>query len=646
MTLIPEFENLKKAIELERQEEIEMYRQRYFEIPLQERLARRFTLYPVQVIAEEAGLGDQWILTLETNDELLRTSNFLPGQVVAFYPVSEENNRKREEMNGVVWKTKGSQLQIALRNDEVPDWVYQGKLVINQFLDETTYEAMNQILLAWSVVTDPELVYLRNVLLGLKEPHETPLPYQFFHVGLNESQNQAVQKILEAEHLAIVHGPPGTGKTTTLVQAIVQVLKHEKQVMVSAPSNTAVDVMTERLAKEGVKVLRIGHPARVTEELWPNTLEARFENHPDHKELKKLRKETEQIRARALKFKRNFGHEEREERKRLLNEAADIRKMANKLELQIMESVLAEAQVICCTPVGSTHDLLESLQVRTVFLDEAAQCLTPLALIPLMKGRRLVLAGDHWQLPPTVKSVEAGKQGLAETLFEKLIARFPNQSVMLDTQYRSHQHIMEFSSRKFYHHGLHAHASVALKKLKDSDSPLFDPVHFVDTAGCSYLEWQNPETLSYKNPEEASLVIRHIKQYLKNLSLELPVETLQKLSIGILSPYKEQVKELLVMAQNDDQLKTWKNQLVIDTIDGFQGQERDILYISLVRSNDTGEVGFLKDIRRMNVALTRAKKRLVVIGDSATLSNFGFYADFIKYIDEIGAYQSAWEFMA
>jgi predicted DNA helicase len=346
----------------------------------------------------------------------------------------------------------------------------------------------------------------------------------------------------------------------------------------------------------------------------------------------------------AGKYKRTFGREEREQRQLFYQEARKILSEARVLEDYITSNQFEKAQVIACTPVVSANRMMRDKQFSTVFIDEAAQALEPMCWIPISRSNRVIFAGDHFQLPPTVKSKKAEDAGLKETLFEQCM-NIPNASVMLNTQYRMHENIMNFSNNQFYKDNLLADVSVKDTRLSfdENEHLLFTPFDFIDTAGCGFAEITNPESLSTANPEEATLLINHLKLLLQQCEQIKPSH--KKINIGIISPYKEQVQHITNKVNEDEYFKNTNFNIAIKTIDGFQGQERDVIYISMVRSNDAMEVGFLSDTRRMNVALTRAKKKLVVIGDSATLGNHPFYKNFLDYVESINAYKSAWEFL-
>jgi predicted DNA helicase len=426
------------------------------------------------------------------------------------------------------------------------------------------------------------------------------------------------------------------------VQAIRLVLQTEKQVLVCAPTNTAVDLVTEKLMEQGINVLRVGHPARVSEGLLKTTIDGQVQGHEHYKDIKNLRRNAEEYFRMAGKYKRSFGKEEAKQRAMYYTEAKNCIKESRLLEDYIVSSLFDNAEVICCTPVTSTNKALAKKQFNTLFFDEASQALEAISWIPLLKCRRVIFSGDHFQLPPVVKSMKAKQEGLDETMLDRL-TKYENVSALLTRQYRMHRHIMQFSNAYFYNNELEADVTVkdTLLSLNENFPVLNVPIELVDTAGCSFDELQNPETLSMSNKGEADLLFKHVELLLQQYQLS---GEQQKIDIGIISPYKEQIELLKEKLQEFDYANYPVRELAVKTIDGFQGEERDVIYISLVRSNSNSEIGFLSDIRRMNVALTRAKKKLVVIMDTATIGNHPFYKAFIEYCETHGFYKSAWEY--
>lgn len=632
-------------VEIERQEEREQFRTRFLETPLDTRMAKGLTLYPVSIDEIKVGLGDRLLIDLDKPQSAEGSYVFQVGKIVSLW--SNSDGKKKPFTTAVITKSRAESLTISLDTDELPDWIHDGKLGLDLYYDERTFNEMQKALKTMRDARGDRVAELREVLFGEEKPYGQRKEFSYELPDLNSSQNEALKKVQLAVDLAIIHGPPGTGKTHTLIRTIVQSLKHEKQVLVTAPSNLAVDLLVEKLALSGVDVVRIGHPARISEVVLQRSLDVQCAIHPGSRSIKDLRKEADKTRKKAFKFKRSFGRAEREERRQLKFEARELQKEAKRQEKAILKSVLDRAQVLACTITSANNSIMDDRRFSTVFIDEAAQSMLPASLIPILKSKRVVFAGDHCQLPATIKSQKAGRQGLSESLFEHCMYRFPEASVMLKTQYRMNRQIMGFSSRQFYKNDLHADPSVADHSLGNNpEKPLlFQPLHFIDTAGCGYDEVLNPETLSRSNPGEAGVLIRHLSSLLAALPKPDKEDLEASPSIGIISPYKDQVRLLRTEAADHKALWPWLKRLSIDSVDGFQGQERDIIYISLVRSNPKGEIGFLSDTRRMNVALTRARKKLVVIGDSATLGNHGFYQAFLDYVDEVESYASAWEFM-
>lgn len=631
---------LKQLLKIERDEDYEQYKAHFMRNNINYRKQNGVTWFPIVITNTEIGLGEYISIDIERTTNHNEPHQFSGGKIAALF---SNTHQDVTPINGTIKVINPNKLRLTLSIDELPDWCDDGKLGINLLFDENSYKEMNIALDKVINAKGNRLATLRDVLYNVIAPsfdynvHEITIP------SLNNSQNKAVNKILQAQDVAIIHGPPGTGKTTTLVQAIAQVLKTEKQVLVCSSSNTAVDILTEKLHRAKISVLRLGNPARISDEVLINTLDAKVAAHQSYKDLKAYRKTAEEYFRMAGKYKRTFGKSDREQRQLLYQEARKILNEARVLEDYITYEQFDKAQVICCTPVVSANRMMRDKHFTTVFIDEAAQALEPMCWIPISRSNRVIFAGDHFQLPPTVKSKKAEAEGLKETLFEQAM-KIEGISVMLNTQYRMHEHIMNFSNQQFYGGNLLADSSVksTLLSKQTEDFYLNKALSFIDTAGCGFNEITNPESLSIANPEEAVLLLKHLRLLLNQYREKIKVT--KEITVGIISPYKEQVQYLTQLISADEELQLMPAKIVVKTVDGFQGQERDIIYISLVRSNDNKEIGFLNDIRRMNVALTRARERLVVIGDSATLANHPFYNAFIEYAESVDAYQSAWEF--
>jgi ATP-dependent RNA/DNA helicase IGHMBP2 len=628
-----------ELIKLERQADMEQYRQKVLLRSISQRTKEGTTWYPVALKKDYIGTGERPIIEVERTNHLDQPHGFQSGKSVSVFS-NASGTPEKQHINGVVNYVRDNLMVITINSDELPEWLEDGMLGVDVMFDEMTYREMEAALKEVMKADNSRVADFKNILLGSDKAkvHREKYNPKVINI-LNASQHNALATVLEAEDVAFIHGPPGTGKTTTLVQAIMTTVQKERQVLVTAPSNAAVDLLVDKLSEQGMNVIRIGHPARVTEQTLSKTLDARIATHKHYQELRSLRKRMEQVRASALKFKRHFGYHEREQRKQLLQEAKLLKNDADTLEFYIVNDLLQNAQAICATLVGSSHPVLNKRKFNTVFIDEAAQALEPACWIPLLRSQRAIFAGDHQQLPPTIKSIEAARQGLSKTLFEKGIQRQPHTSAMLEVQYRMHESIMSFSSKYFYEGKLVAHESVKNWLL----APNQPAIEFVDTAGCGYQEKQDPETLSRSNEEEAQLLIRRAEAVIEEVGLETWVA--QNITLGIITPYSAQVDYLRKLKDASTILEPLKKLVSINTVDAFQGQERDVIAISFVRSNDKSEVGFLADIRRTNVAMTRAKKKLIMVGDSATLGSHPFYLELLEYVQQEGFYRSAFEFI-
>ncbi|MFT3739237.1 MAG: AAA domain-containing protein [Breznakibacter sp.] len=631
-SIIEELKKTQSLLLREKQEDLQQYKFLMAGTSLHERRKQGILWYPVGIEKTRFDSGERLLVKVSRPREHTEGHSFQSGKLVSLFMNNGQKGEERFSVNGVVNQVWESEMLLTLNADGMPDWIKDGKLGVQLLFDENSYLEMERAMRLVIEPNDERLARLRSVLLGDAEASFSGV-HEITSQRLNPGQNKAMNNVLAAEDVAIVHGPPGTGKTTTLVETIAQTLKTEPQVLVCAPSNAAIDLVVEKLHSTGINVVRIGHPARVTQENLDRTLDAQTARHLSFKDLRMVKRRAEEVRDIALKFKRSFGPEEREQRRLLLDEADALKKEASQLQFYITGDILSKAQVIATTLVGAANPVIRDRKYGTVFIDEAAQALEPATWIPITKARRVVFAGDHCQLPPTIKSVQAAKEGLEATLFEKAIQR-NHADVMLKEQYRMNIPIMAFSSRYFYKGELEANPSVAAWKIFPGDFP----VEFIDTAGCGFFEKREGDGHSICNPEEAQLLVKHFTQYLETALLN---GCTGAGTIGIISPYKAQtvlLKEML----NGSALEE-ENSLSINTVDSFQGQERDVIYISLVRSNEKGTIGFLNDIRRMNVAMTRARKKLVVIGDSATMGNHPFYGSLLDYFGEIGAYRSAFE---
>ncbi len=608
----------------EKAEDYRLYEERMMNTSIKEREKNGVTWYPVRLINDFISTGERITLEVTKHKNPEQKHSFQVGGVVGIFAGSEE---KGKTLGGVVSYLKEGTMRIVLNQSFLPDWIKEEKIGVNLLFDDGTYREMNRAIGTVMAAKNDRLSELRDIFYGAKSAHFTD-SFAYELPELNKMQNEAFASVIHAQDVAFVHGPPGTGKTTTLTKCIKEIAKNEKQVLVCAPSNAAVDLLVEKLVGEGLNVLRIGHPARLTPEVVENSLDVRISKHPDFERLKDMRKQSEEYRAMAGKYKRKFGALERKQKELLYKEAKALKSESRFLENYISENLVDNAEVIACTLTGASHSLLSDRLFKTVFIDESSQAMEAAAWIPILRARRVIMSGDHHQLPPTIKSREAAHAGLEQTLFAKGQENQPLGVVMLQTQYRMHPVIMGFSSEQFYDGKLKADESIDHRPIRFEE-----PVTFVDTAGAGYDEKVKTETLSTYNEEEASLLIRLLEK-----------EFLEEMSVGIIAPYKAQVEVLTRLVNQSDTLAPFRSEIDINSVDAFQGQERDIIYISLVRSNDRGEIGFLKEYRRLNVAMTRAKQRLVLVGDSATLGSDSFFNKMLDYVQAKGKYASVYEY--
>lgn len=646
MTSHEQLQKTFELIKLERQADLEYYRQKVLLRSIHERTREGTTWYPLRFNRDYIGTGERLIIEVERTNHLDQPHAFQSGKSVSVFS-NASGKPEKEHVNGVVNYVRDNVMSITLNSDDIPDWIEDGLVGVDVMFDEMSYREMEFALKEVMKAEDNRVAMMREILLGdekslrlkaesakLADDGIQAIPITSL---LNASQHEALTKVMETADIAFVHGPPGTGKTTTLVQAIIATVRLEKQVLVCAPSNAAVDLLADKLSEQGMNVLRIGHPARVTEQSLSKTMDARIAAHSNYGELREIRKRMEQARAMASKYKRTFGFHEREQRKLLKQEVKLLKSDADMLEFYIINDLLQNSDVICATLVGSSHPTLRGKRFRTAFIDEAGQALEPACWIPILRSERIIFAGDHLQLPPTIKSNEAARAGLSKTLFEKGIEKHPGQSSMLQVQYRMHEDIMKFSSQYFYKDELIADDSVKHELLRPNQVP----VEFIDTAGAGHAEDQDKETLSRFNHEEAQVLIRRVEKLAEEVGVEEWLE--QKITLGIITPYRAQVDYILKLTEASAILEPLRSLISINTVDAFQGQERDVIVISFVRSNDKGEVGFLGDIRRTNVAMTRARKKLIMIGDSATLGSHSFYLELIEYVQQKEFYKSVFE---
>ncbi len=580
------------------------------------------TLLDLAIANHESGLGGRTLLTLVKRNRTLRLPyhRLRVGSPVVLSPEDSDEDSQQ----GVVSSRRGDSIEVS-----VAHWPEGERFRLDLSADEVSRKrqaaALKNVEHARGL-TAP----LRDVLLGQREPGFSDPAECDFSASLNGSQQEAIRFALAAEHLAIIHGPPGTGKTTTVVELICQAIDQDEKVLACAPSNTAVDNLLERLVASGKRVVRIGHPARVDKRLRDHTLDAQVAREELTNVARDMFREAENLYRQAERYTR--AKPAPGSKQEMRREARRLKADARLLEQQAIKSVLDSADVVCATTTFN-EELLGDRRFDLAVIDEACQTTEPACWIPVQLADRVVLSGDHCQLPPTVLSQAAAREGFTTSLLERLIDHYGDRVTRrLDVQYRMHESIMQFSSQRFYDGTLEADSAVASHLLHDlpliEPSPLTsEPVTFIDTAGADWNEELEPGGESRRNPQEGALILRKVEQ--------LQQVGLSPRDMAVIAPYAAQVRWLRDHCNSDE--------LEIDTVDGFQGREKEAVLISCVRSNSTGEIGFLSDTRRMNVALTRARRKLIIIGDSATLGGHEFFAALLSYFESIGAHHSVWE---
>lgn len=606
---------LQKEYEYEK----ELYRQQTREAGIPKRIQQGVCWFPVKLGADRYNSLNQ--LTVEvTRTETEETEHsFEYGCPVCFFRISADRQIRYFNFSAVISYVQDNKMVVVLPGPQVlPELVVTGELGVQLYFDDTSYKTMFAALREVAEAKGNRTARLREVLLG-KAPalrRETG-PVRF--PWLNASQEKAVNQVLCAKEVAVVHGPPGTGKTTTLVEAVYETLHRENQVMVSAQSNTAVDWIAEKLVDRGIPVLRIGNSTRVNDKMLAFTYERRFEAHSDYPELWQIRKTIREMTGRL----RKSGREDRE---RLHNQLTKLRVRATGLEIRIDTELFTEARVIACTLVGAASRVLERKRFSSLFIDEAAQAIEAACWIAISRADRVILAGDHCQLPPTIKCIEAARGGLGRTLLEKVVLHKPETVSLLKIQYRMHEDIMRFPSRWFYHDELEAAPEVKYRGILDFDTP----VSWIDTSELDLQEKAVAEGTGRLNTGEAELLVRELKNYMERIGIRRILE--EHIDFGVISPYRAQVHYLRHLLKKEPFFRPCRRLITVHTVDGFQGQERDVIMISLVRANEKGQIGFLRDLRRMNVAITRARMKLLILGEAVTLTRHPFYRELYEYI--------------
>ncbi len=617
-------------LQLEYYTEKEAFRKLTEQIGMQRKVKRGDAWYPLRV-------GKSFYNSLnQTAIEVFRTSdqdiehNFEFGRPVMFFRVGN-SSLKYFSFTGTVSYVDGDRMVITVPDSAPLLDIQQSTDPIGVLLsfDETSYKLMFEALDRTMKAKNNRLACLRDLFYSHQKVGKFSFePMKF--PWLNPTQERAVNEVLWAKDVAIVHGPPGTGKTTTLVEAINETLMRESQVLVCAQSNMAVDWISEKLVDRGINVLRIGNPTRVNDKMLGFTYERRFESHADYPQLWAIRKAIRELRKNRKKGSENY-HQKME---RLKSRAAEI-------EIRINAELFGEARVIACTLVGSAHRLLEGMKFGTLFIDEAAQALEAACWIPIRRASRVILAGDHCQLPPTVKSIAALRAGLGKTLMERIAENKPEVVTLLKIQYRMNDEIMRFSSNWFYKGQVESAPQIRHRGILDYDHPITwidtsdkEPMDTIEeTTDNNFKEQFVGESFGRINKAEGELTLLTLAEYFTKIGKQRVLN--ESIDVGIISPYRAQVQYLKRLIKKYEFFKPYRRLISVNTVDGFQGQERDIILISLVRSNDNGQIGFLKDLRRMNVAMTRARMKLIILGNKDTMTQHPFYKKLWEYIEGI-----------
>ena len=613
---IQALEQQRLLLQLEYQTEKEAFRKQTEEMGVQRKVKRGDAWWPLKV--EKSYYNPLNQLAVEviriSDQEIEHTFEF--GKTVMFFSC-EDNKIKYLPFTATVNYVDGDRMVCIIPNNgylvTLQNTLHLG---VQLSFDETSYRLMIEAL-DRVIKGKGRIGYLRDLFYSHQKAETFVFPPMHFPY-LNPTQEEAVNMVLRAKDVAIVHGPPGTGKTTTLVEAIRETLMRESQVLVCAQSNMAVDWISEKLVDRGINVLRIGNPTRVNDKMLSFTYERRFEAHPDYPHLWAIRKAIRELRAHRKRGDEKY-HQKIE----------SLKGRATELEIRINNELFGEARVIACTLVGAANRLLDGQKYGTLFIDEAAQALEAACWIPIRRASRVILAGDHCQLPPTVKSIAALKAGLGKTLMERIVEMKTEVVTLLKMQYRMNDDIMRFSSNYFYDGLVESAPQVKYRGILDLDIPM----EWHDTSAYEFKEEFVGESFGRINKEEAELTLNILQQYFEHIGKRRLLD--ERIDVGIISPYRAQVQFLRRLLMKQEFFKPFRRQISINTVDGFQGQERDIILISMVRSNDEGQIGFLRDLRRMNVAITRARMKVIILGDAPTLTRHPFYRQLWQYIQSL-----------
>lgn len=621
-SLLGEMQHQLQLLQQEYEYEKEMFWDSTHKADVPRKVQQGICWYPVRIGASRYNSLNQLTVDVFRVEGEDVEHNFEYGRPVCFFRLKENGELVYLDCPAAISYVQDNRMVIALPEVQMLAVLNREEgWGVQLYFDDTSYKMMFAALRKVMLANNDRTAYLRDVLLGnLPAGFRDLLPMRF--PWLNASQENAVNRVLAAREVAIVHGPPGTGKTTTLVEAVFETLHRENQVLVCAQSNTAVDWISEKLLDRGIPVLRIGNPTRVNDKMLAFTYERRFEAHEDYPELWSLRKAIRELQSRI----RGNGAGKREQ---LRHQLSKLRHRALEVEIRIHDDLFREARVIASTLVGAANRLLEHRRFSSLFIDEAAQALEAACWIAISKADRVILAGDHCQLPPTIKCLEALRGGLGDTLMEKVVRRKPETVSLLRMQYRMHEDIMAFPSHWFYHDRLLAAPEVRYRGILDYDNA----ITWIDTAALDFKEKNVADGTGRINLGEAGLLIRHLRSYMERIGEKRILD--EHIDFGIISPYRAQVRYLRQLLYKEPFFRPFRSLLTVHTVDGFQGQERDVVFVSLVRANEEGQIGFLRDLRRMNVAITRARMKLVILGDAVTLTRHPFYKALYDYIGQL-----------
>ena len=611
-------------LQIEYNHEKEEFRRQTETMGVERKVRRGDAWFPVTVGRNYYNSLNQMVVEVTRQPGSDIEHNFEPGRPACFFTMKRDPKTGKDSIHYLSFTTTVSyaeqdRMVVALPDSgRIVDLQRQEAIGIQLFFDETSYRLMFDALDRVTRAKTGRLAALRDIFYT-KAPAQkfTFDPIRF--PWLNPSQEHAVNEVLRAKDVAIVHGPPGTGKTTTLVEAIYETLRRESQVLVCAQSNMAVDWISEKLVDRGVAVLRIGNPTRVNDKMLSFTYERRFESHPDYPQLWSIRKAIRELRSQK---KRPDSWHQKMDR---------LKSRATELELRIRSSLFGEARVVACTLTGAANRVLEGEKYSTLFIDEAAQALEAACWIAIRKAGRVVFAGDHCQLPPTVKSIAALKGGLGKTLMERIVEQKPQVVTLLKVQYRMNEQIMHFSSDYFYHGEVETAPEVSHRGILDYDVPMM----WIDTADVDGKEEFVGESFGRINRAEAELTLHTLELYFQKIGKQRILN--ESIDVGIISPYRAQVQLLRKMIRAREFFRPYRHLISVNTVDGFQGQERDVVLISLVRSNEGGDIGFLRDLRRMNVAITRARMKLIILGSAQTMTSHPFYGRLHEYVEKLSS---------